>query len=309
VVVFIGVSIWERDQAKVKPFVKEMGEKMTYRVALDDVPEGKKGSEGAMAKGWMAAAGQDQIPATFIVDGAGKIAWIGLPNALNDPLEKIITGKWDLKTAAAEAKQRRQEEVKLEEQRKALAPLFEEAQKAEQSGKPLEGVEAIDRAIAKDARLELPSIMGYKFHLLCLPKGDPEKALAYGEKLLEGTYKENPKSLMRMVWSIVAPPEFPTAAARKDGATPDERLLKLAVKMVRKADELNGGKDLIFPTWEARAQCLLGDPGKAIEILERTIQRVSTYQPAPGQLSKLQVMDFLKAQLAETKKSAENKKE
>src|SRR5882724_10852622 len=51
-VVFIGVSVFERDPSKVKPFVEEMGEKMAYRVATDDAEEGKA-SEGKMAKNWM----------------------------------------------------------------------------------------------------------------------------------------------------------------------------------------------------------------------------------------------------------------
>src|SRR5581483_11860735 len=41
-VTFIGVSVYEREADKVKPFIKEMGDKMDYRVAVDDVPEGKK---------------------------------------------------------------------------------------------------------------------------------------------------------------------------------------------------------------------------------------------------------------------------
>src|SRR6516165_10389470 len=33
---FIGVSVWERDQILVEPFVKDMGAKMEYNVAMDD---------------------------------------------------------------------------------------------------------------------------------------------------------------------------------------------------------------------------------------------------------------------------------
>ena len=42
-VAFIGVSVSERDQGLVKPFVDEMGDKMAYRVAIDAVPEGQSG--------------------------------------------------------------------------------------------------------------------------------------------------------------------------------------------------------------------------------------------------------------------------
>src|SRR6266516_709944 len=50
---FIGVSVWEQDQNGVKPFVQQMGDKMTYTVAMDDVPAGAKGNDGKMAKAWM----------------------------------------------------------------------------------------------------------------------------------------------------------------------------------------------------------------------------------------------------------------
>jgi thiol-disulfide isomerase/thioredoxin len=104
-VVFIGVSVWERDkeQSKVKPFVEEMGEKMSYRVAMDDIGSGNP-NDGKMAKNWMRAAEQDGIPAAFIINGEGKIAWIGHPMQMDKPLEQIIEGKWDLAKASADFK-------------------------------------------------------------------------------------------------------------------------------------------------------------------------------------------------------------
>ncbi|HWQ90819.1 MAG TPA: TlpA disulfide reductase family protein, partial [Clostridia bacterium] len=74
--VVIGQDVWERDEKLVVPFVKQMGEKMTYRVALDDKSDGGKGK---MAETWMEASGQTGIPAAFLVDKEGKIAWIGHP--------------------------------------------------------------------------------------------------------------------------------------------------------------------------------------------------------------------------------------
>ena len=53
-----------------------------------------------MAKTWMEASGQNGIPTAFIVNKEGKIAWIGHPMEMERPLEKIIAGTWDLKTAA-----------------------------------------------------------------------------------------------------------------------------------------------------------------------------------------------------------------
>ena len=73
--VVIGQDCWEKDDDLVAPFIEKMGEKMTYRVALDDKSHDEKGQ---MAKTWMEAAGQNGIPSAFLVDTKGVIAWIGL---------------------------------------------------------------------------------------------------------------------------------------------------------------------------------------------------------------------------------------
>jgi thiol-disulfide isomerase/thioredoxin len=91
--VVIGQNVWERDTSKVKPFVEKMGEKMTYRVAMDDKSDGGKGK---MAETWMQAAGQKGIPSAFVVDKKGSIAWIGHPARLNEELlGQIIDGTFD----------------------------------------------------------------------------------------------------------------------------------------------------------------------------------------------------------------------
>jgi thiol-disulfide isomerase/thioredoxin len=99
-VVVIGTSVWERDaeQAKVEPFVAEMGDKMNYTVAMDDR---SGGSKGKMAERWLQAAGQNGIPCSFIVDKSGKIAWIGHPMAMEPVLEQVLAGTYDGKSSAA----------------------------------------------------------------------------------------------------------------------------------------------------------------------------------------------------------------
>src|SRR5215472_5782953 len=64
----IGVDSTE-DESAVAPFIKKMGDKMTYPVALDD----KDGNGlGKMAQTWMAAAGRNGIPTAFLVDTSGN---------------------------------------------------------------------------------------------------------------------------------------------------------------------------------------------------------------------------------------------
>ena len=82
--IVIGQDCAEHDQSKVEPFVKSMGDKMSYRVALDD-------GDGKMLQTWMEAAGQNGIPTAFLVDKHGRIAWIGHPMGLQDgTIEKVL---------------------------------------------------------------------------------------------------------------------------------------------------------------------------------------------------------------------------
>jgi len=96
--IVIGQNCWERDESLVEPFVKKMGDKMTYRVALDDKTANK---EGRMARTWMAAAGRDGIPSAFLVNTKGVIAWIGHPMELEDKvIEEALAGSHEVSKAA-----------------------------------------------------------------------------------------------------------------------------------------------------------------------------------------------------------------
>jgi thiol-disulfide isomerase/thioredoxin len=89
--IVIGQDCSERDESLVAPFVKKMGDKMTYRVALDDKTSSKGGQ---MAKTWMEAAGQNGIPTAFLVDTKGVIAWIGHPMELKEQvIADVLAGK------------------------------------------------------------------------------------------------------------------------------------------------------------------------------------------------------------------------
>ncbi|MGC9940314.1 MAG: TlpA disulfide reductase family protein [Verrucomicrobiota bacterium] len=94
-VAIAGISIWESTDPtdtgyirKVVDFVKHEGDKMDYRVAVD-------GPQGDIANTWMKAAGENGIPASFIVGKDGNIAWIGHPAKLDEALQQVLDGKFD----------------------------------------------------------------------------------------------------------------------------------------------------------------------------------------------------------------------
>lgn len=159
-VIVIGQDCWERDDDLVEPFVKEMGEKMTYRVAYDDKSEIEK---GAMARTWMEAAGQSGIPTAFVIDKEQRIAWIGHPMELNDSiLTAVLAGTFDVELARRErvAQQKFMQtareimrnvavavQAKDWEKAEALADEFEKA--APEKYKPTARMQKLRIAVAK----------------------------------------------------------------------------------------------------------------------------------------------------------------
>lgn len=156
IVTFIGMDGSERPKpgetplGLVEAFLKEWDKKMEYNVAMDT-------EEKFMMKNWMQAAAQNGIPCAFVVDKDTKIAWIGHPMDLDEPLAKILEGKFDVKAYAEKfgveqdkkAKER-EEQIKLTE---TLKPVTE-AVKAKDYTKTIIECEALAALAAKDPVLQ-----------------------------------------------------------------------------------------------------------------------------------------------------------
>ena len=253
-VTFIGVSIAEHDPSKVKPFVDEMGDKMEYRVALDAVPDKGDPSDGAMSKNWMEAAGQGGIPTAFIINKDNKIAWIGHPAGMDEPLEKIVSGSWDLKTAIAERKKAAEEQAKGQEIQKKIAAAIE----SEDPDKVLAVIDEIVKEFPDRASI----FDGLKYSSL-LQKGDEDKALEVGKKLIDGEPGKNANALNTIAWAIVDPD-----AKHK----PSAKLLAFAVETAERADELEKGKNPYVADTLAKAYFDSGKPAKALEVQKRAVE-------------------------------------
>ena len=167
-VTFIGVDIWETDAVKhVLPFVKEMGAKMNYNVALDLVPPNVDPHEGAMSKSWMNAAGEHYIPVAFVVR-RNKIVWIGSPNSLDQPLAAIVAGTWDTAAFAKWREAKRVAEQKIAQINSQAVPLF-------QAKKYRQFLATLDRITAGNETVER-EFAGLKLAALC-NSGDVDAAL------------------------------------------------------------------------------------------------------------------------------------
>jgi thiol-disulfide isomerase/thioredoxin len=239
----VGVNIWERgtDEAtftKVKDFVAGQAEKMSYTVAYD-------GAAKAMTTSYMEAAGRNGIPSAFIVDKAGKIAWMGHPSSMDNALEQIVAGTWDTVKAKAEA------------DAEAAVQKVINANRAN----PEDMLTALDK-LEKEMPAAKPKIDEFRWQIY-LMTGQAEKALpVIRTKIDEAITKKDAQSLNQFAWMMVDP----------DGPfTKENRDLDLAAKAATKAVEFSNEKDGAILDTLARVHFIKGDIDKAIELQTKAL--------------------------------------
>ena len=261
-VTMIGVDAFEQDFSEAAPFVKEMGDKMEYSVAMDSVPEGASAQEGAMAKNWMDAAGQNGIPTAFIVNQEGVVAWIGHPMQMDQPLEQIVAGDYDMEAAAKEAEEAAEKQAKIEAMQAQLAEVIQKIQAAQGPEDLKVAMPDLDAMIDDNEELA-PQLRFMKFNLLV--SGDlPEEAVKTGREFMEGEEGENALLLNNMAWVLVDPD--------RGDEKPPEAAVKFAREAAEKANNLTDNENWTFLDTLARAYFLDGDLDKALEIQEKTVK-------------------------------------
>jgi thiol-disulfide isomerase/thioredoxin len=67
------------------------GASMPARAAID--------TDGVAVEEFLVATRELAVPRTFVIDGAGRLAWYGHPIDVEAPLAAIVAGTWDLETA------------------------------------------------------------------------------------------------------------------------------------------------------------------------------------------------------------------
>lgn len=246
--VVIGQNVWERDESLVKPFIEKMGDKMTYRVAMDDKSERER---GAMAETWMQAAGQNGIPAAFLVGKDGKIAWIGHPMSLKDSVvEEVLAGTFDVAKSAADFK--KQHESRTEMAR--LSSLFSEALK----DKKWDEADAALSEIAKLMPDGQQAVATARLRIL-LGKGDTEAAAGLAEQI-SGRAKDNSAMQNSLAWQLLIQENLSGKA------------LATAHAIAVRANDAAGGKDASILDTLARATYMKGDKAKAIELQQKAVE-------------------------------------
>lgn len=259
-VVVIGQNVWEQDESRVQPFIERMGEQMTYRVALD--------ADGAMAESWMKAAGQNGIPAAFIVNQQGQVAWIGHPMQMDEPLAQIVAGSFDVAAARAKA------EADAAFEKVMMAKLQPLMMSQDTAGI----IAACDELLAEhpDRTLEILNLkVAAQF------RGKDFAGMNSTMAQVLELSKDDAMMLNRMAWFMATTKEI------------EPRDLELAQRAAARAVELTEGKDSSVLDTLARVHAERGDMAQAVAWQERAVARAEG--DAKAELQK--TLDEYKARL------------
>lgn len=234
----IGVSTVDPNNtlAQVEAMVEAKGEVMGYTVAWDRDRE--------TSTAYMEAAQQRGIPCSFVVDGSGKIAYIGHPMWLDIPIQGLLSGTWD----AATGKERMSNLVK------ELGAALREAQ-----NDPARALERLERLVA-DYPKAMAQFDDQRFQWM-LECGRLDDASVLGQRVVTHAIERRDASTLNLVsWTIVDPAK---TWARRD--------LELALRAANKAVEFTEGKDAAILDTLARVHFLKGDVEKAISLQEKAV--------------------------------------
>jgi thiol-disulfide isomerase/thioredoxin/Flp pilus assembly protein TadD len=252
----IGQDVWEQNEDGVAPFVKKMGDQMTYRVALDDKSQE---TNGFMAVNWMRAAEQNGIPTAFVINKQGRIAWIGHPMGLNEQiLEDILAGRFDIAAFAAEYERQQQVQKQDTELRIKLTKALK--------NKDWDTAETTIAEMKKSEPAMGDSLDTVRFSILL---GRKNYAEAY--KLAESLSDAHPKNAMlqnSLAWTIATQPGL------------EKRDLALAEKMALRANEATQDKEPAVLDTLARVQFMNGKTNEAVATEQKALDIAPDEQKA-----------------------------
>lgn len=254
---FISVAVLEDNPKAVTAFVEEMGDKMDYRVALDLIPEGSDANEGKTVKNWMEAAELPGIPFAFIINTEGKVAWIGSPFELDEPIDQVVNGKWDLNGEIKRVAAKNALKKKIAEINKQLQKLLDQFNDSP-DGNPDELITAVNAA-AKEVPDQATDLQLFGFQVLSRAKNRADEAVALGKQLLESSKAEDMTFLDNMAWVIVNPDRETKA---------DSKLIKFALTVAIKADKLAKHENVSITETLAKAYFDNGDFANAVKTQE-----------------------------------------
>jgi len=274
----------------------------------------------SVATDYMEAAGQNGIPTCFIVGKSSQIEWIGHPMAMDDPLSKVVSDKWDREAYLAEFRKQQERDAlmgkisRLMRQGKtddAMALIADSRKQFEkdaetlqflgqvelqimitpaiqkiQQGEAEEGLKLLGEIAEKAPAESRGRISGLQFRIM-MSLDKTEDAV----KLLQAMVADKTttaESLNEIAWQV-----YEAANEADDFSKP---LIAAATAAAEKAVEGSPESSMILDTL-AHFHHLNGDLDKAIEVQELAVK----HKNAPADEMNAQMAEYLKELKAEKK--------
>lgn len=239
-IVFIGVDVWDSDEA-VAPFVKKMGDKMTYRVALDDK---SSDADGFMSSNWWPRkVNHHGIPEAFVINQNGVIAWMGHPAELKrQVLGDILSGHYDITKAAADYKKESADNAKLQDLDDQLFSAVNKKQWDRAEAALNQVVAAFPKLEKSFTSIRLRILVGQQKH---------DQAFQFAESFANS----HPKDFDRqndLAWTLLTQPGV------------GQRGIELAKNLAVRANDSSGRTNAEILDTLARAQFMAGETNEAI---------------------------------------------
>ena len=199
--VIIGIS--DEEVGKVRPFVDKMGKRMDYIVATD--------RRDATKRAWFKRAGLKGIPAAFVVDRDGKVAFIGNPlqAEFDSVLARVMGGRYN---------------PELEKQ---AASVLQAARRARKVKNWRMANRHFDEVIELDARV-FAEIALEKFEMMLDDMDQRDEAYEFAEQKLIADLFSNDSGALRMLAVKIA--TDPKLAADPDRELQDMDVALAAAK-------------------------------------------------------------------------------
>jgi thiol-disulfide isomerase/thioredoxin len=227
---------------KVEKMVAEKGDTMNYRIAWD--------KERATTAAYLDAADAPGIPYAFVVDKAGKVAYIGNPLQfdLGLVLDRVLADKWDIKKGPDEI------ESMVEDAGEAITTIRQKVQTdAAGAWKDFQAFETKYPRIARSQSTMRADMM--------IRNNDAGAAKAAAEAVEKATAAKNYLELNEVAWAIVDP---------KGGARNKD--LDLAMKAATEANKLSKEKNPAIIDTLARVYWLKNDKTKAVDLQKKAVE-------------------------------------
>jgi thiol-disulfide isomerase/thioredoxin len=267
-VVFIGFSAKDNNGntlEKVQALVEKRGPKLGYTFAYADDRE--------TYDAWMKAAQRAGIPCCFVVDKAGKIAYIGHPMYLDVVLPKVVAGKW----AATD-----NEGIEaIEKEVNAVFGSLRPAAPGQQVDPEVFLTKLADFEKKNPLLAGIPYFNGPRVGMMLKAKktDDAKKAI---EALIAKGVKTDDHTLLLTA----------AAAARSPDANGDKALLALSLKAAEAALKVAGDKEWQVMLGLAEAHFANGDKAKAREFGAKTVALTEKESAGLKQFVENQVKKF-----------------